>query len=356
VIKLSISGERVAPIDSPQDSQTTRETPSASQMKTIQQYLKIDVTDSGLGMDASTLSHLFLPHHKRPSSHPGSGIGLSISHNLVTQLGGTIFAKSNGTNAGSTFTIQIPLECSPSSSRMNSLSLKALTGIQSPSMGRSLTESTEIEFSPLFPRKHDIAKRLQTKDAELKVTQTNTMRILFAEDNPINQLLVKMGEILNVRIDVVSNGLDAVDRIVGPSVSAMSPVLSVSGSRCSSTSNSTSSELTLSSSHEEHPSYDLAIFDLEMPILNGLECTKTIRQRGINIPVLVMSAHPLDIQMKLMAGVTVQGFIEKPVTIEKLHAAIKSCQAPTLKAPITILASEGPLQSVMSGTGKQKTQ
>src|SRR6185312_11445474 len=71
------------------------------------------VEDTGQGIDASFLPHVFEMFRQADSSnsrrHGGMGIGLALVQQLVQLHGGTIAAESEGTNKGSRFTIRLPL-------------------------------------------------------------------------------------------------------------------------------------------------------------------------------------------------------------------------------------------------------
>ncbi|MEM1353785.1 MAG: ATP-binding protein [Planctomycetota bacterium] len=71
----------------------------------------IKVRDNGQGIDPDTLARVFEPFYteKNSPSTPGLGLGLSISHAIISDLGGTLAAASPGPGRGSTFTIELPL-------------------------------------------------------------------------------------------------------------------------------------------------------------------------------------------------------------------------------------------------------
>lgn len=72
----------------------------------------IRVTDTGDGMTADQLTHIFERFYRgdtaRDRDHGGSGIGLTISHALIAAHGGTLTAASAGPGHGSEFTIELP--------------------------------------------------------------------------------------------------------------------------------------------------------------------------------------------------------------------------------------------------------
>lgn len=77
----------------------------------------ISIQDSGLGIDAALLPHVFDLFMQSPRSldraQGGLGIGLTLVHQLVTLHGGRVTAESAGEGRGSTFRIRLPLVAAP---------------------------------------------------------------------------------------------------------------------------------------------------------------------------------------------------------------------------------------------------
>lgn len=71
----------------------------------------VDVEDTGIGIDAKELPHLFKPYYQAglSGSRPGVGLGLAIVKKLVDFLNGTIEVKSQS-GKGSTFTVSFPYD------------------------------------------------------------------------------------------------------------------------------------------------------------------------------------------------------------------------------------------------------
>jgi signal transduction histidine kinase len=69
----------------------------------------LSFTDSGCGMTEEVLENLFEPFFTRSKTGRGIGLGLSISHRIVTQHGGEIEASSDGPGRGSRFVVRLPL-------------------------------------------------------------------------------------------------------------------------------------------------------------------------------------------------------------------------------------------------------
>lgn len=78
------------------------------------ELVRIDVVDNGRGMDSKIVQRIFEPFFTTRMGRGGSGLGLSISYNIVTQiLGGTLKVHSEP-GKGSTFSMTIPV-CAPQS-------------------------------------------------------------------------------------------------------------------------------------------------------------------------------------------------------------------------------------------------
>ena len=79
----------------------------------------ISVTDSGEGIEAGFLPHMFEPFRQADASkarvHQGLGLGLSIVKNLVEAHGGTVTVRSEGKGRGATFQVALPIAAFTSS-------------------------------------------------------------------------------------------------------------------------------------------------------------------------------------------------------------------------------------------------
>jgi signal transduction histidine kinase/ActR/RegA family two-component response regulator len=135
-------------------------------------------------------------------------------------------------------------------------------------------------------------ERARSKDrAQAKAPMVRTsepgLSILVAEDNPINRLfLQKSLEKLGHRVVCAANGQEALD-------------------------------------HLETSTVDCVLMDIQMPVMDGSEATRYIRNKfGRTLPVIALTAHALqgDREKYLEGGF--DEYLAKPVSIEDLTAAI----------------------------------
>ncbi len=73
---------------------------------------------------------------------------------------------------------------------------------------------------------------------------------------------------------------------------------------------------------EEHP--DLVLLDLMLPALNGFEVCKRIRENGVSIPVLILTAREAENDKILGLDLGADDYITKPFSIRELMARVKS--------------------------------
>ncbi|RQW63573.1 ATP-binding protein [Vibrio viridaestus] len=116
---------------------------------------------------------------------------------------------------------------------------------------------TEFELTiPLVSR-----RKKPTVEGELsdKITsqKQNQPRILVVEDTPTNQMVIKL--LLNqlgLSVEIANNGVDALEIL-------------------------------------DHQVFDLVFMDISMPLMDGFEATKQIRERGMTIPIIALTAHSI---------------------------------------------------------------
>ncbi|HTH82377.1 MAG TPA: response regulator [Mucilaginibacter sp.] len=119
----------------------------------------------------------------------------------------------------------------------------------------------------------------------------NNMSILLVEDNPVNQyIVVEMLKEWNIIVDVADNGVEAFEKL-------------------------------------KHNHYSLILMDTHMPVMNGNETTKKIRNEmpdeKKDIPIISFSASVIEIERNEAKDAGVDDFIEKPFEPAKLVNKIR---------------------------------
>ncbi|MBP7340230.1 response regulator, partial [Niveispirillum sp.] len=114
------------------------------------------------------------------------------------------------------------------------------------------------------------------------------LSILLAEDVFTNQMLVRtILEKAGHRVTVVENGADAVSTVV-----------------------------------RDAATLDLVLMDVQMPVMDGMEATRRIRQAGRTLPILALTANVLREEREACLQAGMNGHVAKPVTPQALNQAI----------------------------------
>ena len=63
--------------------------------------------------------------------------------------------------------------------------------------------------------------------------------------------------------------------------------------------------------------YDIVLMDIKMPIMNGLEATKAIKEKHPDLPILALTANAFDSDRQLAMDAGCDDFLSKPVSSEE---------------------------------------
>lgn len=221
--------------------------------------LKFTVRDTGIGLSDEQITRLFVPFVQADPStarkYGGTGLGLVLSKQFVELLGGEIGVESTE-EEGAAFWFTVEAEAG----NPDYVSLEAELGIE--------TDNPDAQIG-------------------------RTLNILLAEDNHINQKVVKalLGP-LNCKLNVVNNGLEAVQAI-------------------------------------RSQIYDVVLMDIQMPVMDGLEATRIIRTLNDTgkpeIPIIALTANAMKGDRESYFEAGMNDYVSKPVAQDVLFGAIKRC-------------------------------
>ena len=223
--------------------------------------LEIAVSDTGVGVASGDLGRLFGKFSQLDASstrrHGGTGLGLAICRDLCGLMGGAI-AVSSAIGQGSTFTIRLP------AARLSPL--------------REVEEETS---------------------AEAQVPSPRALRVLAAEDNLVNQQVLKA--------------------ILGQA--GITPELAADGAQAVAA--------------WRDGDWDLVLMDVHMPVMDGVAATHEIRRLEAvegrsRTPIIALTANAMSHQVQALLADGFDDHVAKPIDIATLFAALdRAVSAPT---------------------------
>jgi signal transduction histidine kinase/ligand-binding sensor domain-containing protein/CheY-like chemotaxis protein len=258
--------------------------------------LHFTVADTGIGIAAEDQALIFEPFSQVDGSHTrrygGPGLGLTVSARFVALMNGRIWIESTP-GGGSRFHFTAPFRSAPDQAELSISGSTDAPGLN------ALATAVEAEPSPA-----------EAPGAGNPPQNSNSLCILLAEDNPVNQKLAC--RLLNKRgyeVVIADNGIEA--------LAAM-----------------------------ERRRFDLVLMDIQMPEMGGFEATAQIRAReqqsGGHIPVIAFTAHALEGDRERCLEVGMDDYITKPIQPALLFAAIERQRNRAFQQPPT---SDSPVSS-----------
>lgn len=213
------------------------------------QMLKFEIVDTGIGIAKNNLSTVFQTFKQEDSSiarkYGGTGLGLSICKGIISSMGGSIELKSEK-NKGST-------------------------------------------FSFLLKFKKKISKQDPSQPIEkTKIKMFNNVKILIAEDNQLNQMLIKaILDKESIQYELAENGEQVLEKL-------------------------------------KTTNFDLILMDIQMPIMDGVSATIEIRNNlKSRIPIIALTANASVSDELKYKEVGMNDHLSKPFKREDLFNKIK---------------------------------
>lgn len=225
-----------------------------------EEALRICVSDTGIGIPEDRLAALFDKFTQVDASttrrYGGTGLGLAITRDLVALMGGELSVASKS-GIGSRFTVSLPLQ-----------------------------------------RLSDVAAAAPaSEDARLVPACASGLRVLAAEDNRVNQLVLKtLLHQLGVDLRVVDDGVEAIEAW-------------------------------------EHDVWDLILMDVQMPRMDGPTATRRLREREIEIgrprtPIIALTANVMSYQVAEYRNAGMDACVAKPLQFAELLEAMQAVLQP----------------------------
>ena len=247
----------------------------------------ITIKDNGIGMSKEKMKHLytrFFDGDYRKQNQPGTGIGLSLTHDLVKLHHGNIQCESQE-GEGTTFTITLPIRKSAyapdeidNSDKPNAVNQEAIR--QASLEMKQVSQPISDEKPKLAPVRQSIFIR------------KNVSKILVVEDN--EELLALMLQVLskNYHVFTAKNGKQAMNIILKEKL-------------------------------------DLVVSDVMMPIMDGIELTKQLKANKSfwQLPIILLSAKNKEEDKTEAYAVGADAYITKPFKFEELEVRINALLA-----------------------------
>ena len=225
------------------------------------------VSDTGQGMTVEQVKNLFNEYARfnmeANRSTEGTGLGMSITRNLLRLMNGNIRVESTP-GKGTTVVVYLP-------QRNAGIGVAGM-------LGREVAENL---------RQFNLDSTAQLGKPQIAREPMSYGRVLIVDDVESNLYVAKgLMAPYGLSIDTAISGFEAVDKIKTGNV------------------------------------YDIIFMDHMMPRMDGIEATKIIRSLGYRSPIVALTANALAGQAEMFLKNGFDGFISKPIDIRQLNASL----------------------------------
>jgi len=235
--------------------------------ETPEPLLQFDVTDTGIGTTPEQAQRLFVAFGQADSSmvrrYGGTGLGLVISRRLAAMLGGDVCLVRSAPGEGSVFRATV--------------ATGSLVGV--PLLDEPYREAGPVPGAGL--------------DAGAGTEGSLDAHILLVEDGPDNQLLIsRYLRRAGAEVTVAENGQVALDRVAAERAQGCD--------------------------------FDCILMDMQMPVLDGYEATRRLREEAYAGPIIALTAHAMPADRARCLEVGCDDYASKPIDRKLLIATIRA--------------------------------
>lgn len=235
--------------------------------------MQVDVSDDGIGLTSDQLTRVFdrfaqVDTEKR--KHEGTGIGLSLSKELVEFHGGEIWARSDGPHKGSTFSFYIPSGTTDTTSEGD-------------------TSPTEAANDHAFVLPPEVPDSREVDSRETPLHPQDAGRVLVVDDNAEMRELIRFVLSREFSVETVQDGAEAWARL-------------------------------------RQDDFDLVVTDIMMPRMSGTELCRRIKSEEnlTSIPVVLVSSKASDDMRIEGLEIGADDYVTKPFHPRELLARSRS--------------------------------
>lgn len=251
-------------------------------------FAELTVADTGIGIPEAELPRMFERFHRvegsRGRSFEGTGIGLSLVHELVKLHGGSIEVHSE-LDHGTTITVSIPFGTAHLPATLCSIGTSRETAMPRPTYVEEMPcpESIGLPSQDTSWSAPGIDERLTPQSGE------RPARIVLADDNA--DMRAYIARLLGATYEVEA---------VGSGQAALAAVLR----KCP----------------------DLVLTDVMMPVMNGMQLLRELRKNPATatIPVIMLSARAADESLLEGMDIGADDYVIKPFSAAQLLARVRS--------------------------------